>query len=358
MIDPDFDDAPDLAPLLKRHAELESKFGDGDNGRFLSGWQCENPWKESLRKKISAIRATLPDESYQYFSDCDAHIVDGFMEFHGKVDRKTPSAIICGEGASSLIFTTCAWLKSKGIEEVYYIPPLYFTTHYALKLLGIRGRPVSGRHAFEDGFTMNLPSKNTVLLLSDPIWYAGINLKQFVVERIVNWQKKTGSLVFVDGSFQYMKWNEAPFEFTSELDLNKTIRIICPTKTLALHGYRFAYAILPNEFLGDFSHVYGSIYGSASAESIAFAKVAASSVHERTITSRLVGIVSECHRHLRTTGKIFADWQAECGYFVFERIIVELPQDLLLMDGSFFEQKRFRDHRRINLLSPSISLLR
>jgi histidinol-phosphate/aromatic aminotransferase/cobyric acid decarboxylase-like protein len=357
MIDSDADDTPDLSALLKRHAELETLFGDGDGGRFLSGWQCENPWNETLRNRITTIRAMLPDDRYQYFSDDNALIADSFMEFHRNVDRKIPSAILCGEGASSLIFTACAWLKTKGIEEVHYIPPLYFTAHFALKLLGIRARAVSGRHAFEHGFTMNLPPANTVLMLSDPVWYAGVKVKRSVVERIIDWQRETGSFVFVDGSFQYMEWNSTPYESTAELDPCRTIRIICPTKTLALHGYRFAYATLPKELLGDFSHYYGSVYGSASAESIAFARVAAAAVHEHKITSGLVGIASERYGQMRTTGKISADWQAECGYFVFEKIIAELPQDLMLMNGSFFEQRRFHDHYRINLLSPSIGLL-
>jgi len=51
-----------LATLLDRHAELESKYSDGDGGRFLSGWQCQNPWeshiKELFGKKARRSRAT------------------------------------------------------------------------------------------------------------------------------------------------------------------------------------------------------------------------------------------------------------------------------------------------------------
>ena len=63
------------------------------------------------------------------------------------------------------------------------------------------------------------------------------------------------------------------------------------------------------------------------------------------------------HQSLRSQAKISAAWNASCGYFVFEEILVSLPEGTLLMDGSFFEQKRYPKYRRLNLLSPSLHLL-
>ncbi|MGO8866904.1 MAG: hypothetical protein ACLQME_10425 [Alphaproteobacteria bacterium] len=349
--------APDPSYLIRRHAELEALHGDGGGGTFLSGWQCENPWSRDLQNRIAEERKALDDNRYQYLDD-DALIEEGFREFHRTVDRIAPAGLFCGEGSTSLIYTFCSWLKTKGIDEVFYIPPLYFSVHFALQLLGIRGRPISGRHAFEDGFTFNLPSQNGILLLSDPVWYAGMPLKQAIVDRITDWQRKTQSLVFVDGSFQYMRWDGTPVELTCQLDSDYTVRVICPTKALALHGYRFAYATIPIALRQEFSHIYGNLYGSASAENIAFGRVVAAIGYPRPITTGLVGLVSNLHRELRSSASITADWQAECGYFIFERILTELPISPPLMDGSFFEQKRYTDHRRINLLSPSIGMLR
>ena len=34
--------------LLRRHLDLETQEGDGQQGDFLSGWQCVNPWAGSL----------------------------------------------------------------------------------------------------------------------------------------------------------------------------------------------------------------------------------------------------------------------------------------------------------------------
>jgi hypothetical protein len=116
--------------------------------------------------------------------------------------------------------------------------------------------------------------------------------------------------------------------------------------------------MIPNAIREEFSHIYGSLYGSASLENVAFGRVAASISHPRPITTAVVGLVSHRHKEFRSAGTISAAWQAECGYFIFERIMTDLPASPPLMDGSFFEQKRYPDHRRINLLSPSIGLLR
>jgi aspartate/methionine/tyrosine aminotransferase len=355
MVDTDIE-ATSTSVLLRRHAELEALHGDGDSGRFLSGWQCETPWSGELRKEILEVRRNLSDEKYQHLDD-DSFVSDGVVEFHSAADRTIPSAVFCGEGSSSLIFTTCAWLKEKNIDEVFYVPPLYFTMHFSLKLLGIRARAVSGRHAFEERFSMNLPSKSTVLLLSDPIWYAGLPIATEIIGRIARWQRETQSFIFVDGSFQYMRWDGTSFESTAEFEPDRTIRIICPTKSLALHGYRFAYALLPRAERSTFSRIYNGVYGSSSAENIAFARVAATALGPKKIRASLLELSQRRYKALRSSGKIFANWEARCGYFVFERILVRLPKGMALMDGSFFEQKRYRDHRRINLLSPSIGLL-
>lgn len=349
-------DLLDSSALLKRHAELEESYGDGDGGRFLSGWQCENPWAGDLKSRITEARTTLADENYQNLDD-DSLILEGLREFHALMDRKAPSALFCGEGASALLFTTCAWLKTKGIKEVFYIPPLYFSLHFALNLLGIRARPVSGRQAYESAFTLNLPNQTAALLLSDPIWYAGIAVEEELVKQIDRWQRRTESFVFVDGSFQYMKWHGVQQEPTSSLSHDRTVRVICPTKLLALHGYRFAHATLPESIRADFSRIYTNLYGSASAESLAFGRVAVTALREQKLTSLLVELIASRHQALRLGGKISADWQANCGYFVFERILAPLPKNSVMMDGTFFQQKRYPNHHRINLLSPSIGLL-
>lgn len=347
----------EAAQLLKRHDDLEALHGDGDGGNFLSGWQCDNPWSRGLQDLVAAEGLSLDVSKYAYFGG-DAKIREPLEAFHVRADGTAPEALLFGQGASPLIFTFCAWLKERGIDEIYYIPPLYFSMHFALRFLGVRARPISGRHAYEGGFSINLPTKTAVLLFADPIWYAGVLLGEEHVKRIAGWQADTGSFVCVDGSFQYMRWDQLLSEPTSHLDPSKTFRILCPTKALAMHGYRFAYAVVPRSLLQDYSRIYDNIYGSASVDSAAFARVAGRVLNEGQVVNALMQSAAERHSALRSNGSIRSEWEPTCGYFIFEEIARTLPESVVLMDGTYFEQKRYSNYRRINLLSPSIGLLR
>lgn len=346
----------ELSLLLQRHAELEAKYGDGDGGRFLSGWQCENPWTETIRQSVESNSRKIDAAQYLTFEE-ERISNEEIKRFHFLRDGIVPERVLCGAGASSIIFTFCAWLRSHNISEVYYIPPLYFSFHFALRLFNIRARAVSGRQAFEPNFSINLPSETTVMLFADPIWYVGVPLSDELLTSVVRWQQETKSLIFVDGSFQYAKWYDELDESTSRLDSARTVRLICPTKALASHGYRFAYALLPEAMYADCVHIYASIYGSASMDSVAFGRALPGMMLDRIITGSLMQIVSERHCLLRAQRKISAPWQPSAGYFVFEKIMAPLPPGIPLMDGSFFEQKRYPEHRRLNLLSPSMHLL-
>lgn len=346
----------DVATLLRRHSELEAEFGDGDDGNFLSGWQCANPWADTIEQLVAQERESLSAASYQSL-DLDELLERRLAEFHRDVDCVAPEAFFCTGGGTALLFTICSWLRQRDITSVIYLPPLYFTVHFALRLLGIRGRAVSGRQAFDDGFTMNLPQTSSVLFLSDPVWYAGIPIERDVIDRIACWQRETKSLVVVDGSFQYMQWDGIAAEATVRLDPALTLRVICPTKRLAIHGYRFAYATVPKALRTELVQLYARIYGSDSTETVAFARLALNYRTTSKIVSNITGLCSERHLDLRRRGAIEAAWEPRCGYFIFERILAPLPPELILMDGAYFEQLRHTDHRRINLLSPSIGLL-
>jgi histidinol-phosphate/aromatic aminotransferase/cobyric acid decarboxylase-like protein len=279
----------DLSFLLQRHAELEEKYGDGGGGRFLSGWQCENPWIEQIRALVDEQIRKIDSGQYLYL-DSDAIVKEEVYRFHRSIDGAMPDNHFCGSGASSIIFTLCAWLCQQDIQEIYYIPPLYFSLHFALRLFGIRARAISGKHAFEPGFSFNLPSERSVLLFADPIWYAGIPLCDEIIKSLVEWQSRTGSLIFVDGSFQYAKWEGQRPELSASFDSEHTARLICPTKALASHGYRFAYCLLPKAMHASISHIYANIYGSASVDNLAFARIALTAMAAGTITSSLMNL--------------------------------------------------------------------
>jgi len=345
-----------ISQLLSRHEDLEILADGEDAGSLMSGWQCENPYSGPFLEEVRQREAVIDRSKYSYLED-DRELRDKISEFHLCLDGSSPEGVFCAAGgAVSLLFTFCACLHNRGVREVYYLPPLYFTFHYALKLFGIRARAVSGLQAFEPAFTFNLPDKKTVLLLTDPVWYIGLPIPGPVLESVKEWQQRTGSAVFVDGSFQYMHWDLTTKEQTAEFEPLSTFRLISPTKLLGIHGYRFAYLLLPAAETTCFSTTYANIYGSTASANCAFADVAVGALKERALTDRLVCLASDRHQRLRDAGKIESVFQPKCGYFTFERINVYLPPEHL-MSGEYFDQPRYYGYSRLNLLSPSFALL-
>src|ERR1043165_2127107 len=140
--------------------------------------------------------------------ESDSELAAEVGALHGALDNVTPEAVFCAaSGGASILFAFSYWLTRNDIDEVYYIPPIYFTLLNSLRQFRIRARALSGYHCFEREFHLTLPAKKTVLVLADPVWYAGIRVPQNVIQEIAAWQEMTGSLVFVDGSFQYMRWD-------------------------------------------------------------------------------------------------------------------------------------------------------
>lgn len=351
--------SPDQDPigaLLARRRALEVEDGDGDSGNFLFGWQCENPFAASLLDKVQERAQQLDRVRYSYLED-DRSLSHDICEMHLVFGEPRPQAVFSGAGAMAILFTFAAYLRSTQVTEVYYLSPIYFSMHYALRLLGIRARPISTLHGFEAGFTMNLPAKRCVLIISDPIWYAGQPTPERLLAELQQWQAETGSTVFVDGSFQYMSWDTEILEPTSRFDPDLTIRLVSPTKSLAVSGYRFAYALVPEAWRTDFAHCYTNIYGSSNAETLAFAPLAIAAMRSREITNGLVGHMRSRHQALRATGATRSTLEPRRGFFAFEKILTALPDGYLSMGGDYFDQARFPGYSRINLLSPSFGIL-
>lgn len=346
----------EIADLLGRYEEMDHDSRDVAEGFGLSGWQCANPYASSLLERVSRKTKHLERTSYAYLDD-DPRLAQGISDLHRAFDGERPQAILAGVGASPLLFTFAAHLRDLNITEVYCLPPLYFTLLYALRLLGIRVRPVSAFQAFERKCTLNLPDKRTYLLLSDPVWYAGLAVPTHVVDEVREWQSRTGSNVFVDGSFQYMAWDRRTIEITASLDLASTYRVISPTKSLAIHGFRFAYCLLPNSQHRSFVQAYRNIFGSANSENLTFAHEAIAAMRDRHITDKLTALASHRHRRLRKQGIIFSRLSPDRGYFVFEKLQGGRRSEDGLMDGPYFEQNRFPGYVRLNLLSPSLRRL-
>lgn len=343
--------------ILQLHEDLEVKFGDGDGGDFLFGWQSINPFADTF---LAAVKRRAEGTDYTKYSymESDTILANEILDLHGALDGVKPEAAFCAaSGGASILFAFSYWLARNDIKEVYYVPPIYFTLLNGLRQFGIRARALGAYHCFEQEFRLVLPPKKTVLILADPVWYAGIPVSERVINRIAEWQEMTGSLVFVDGSFQYMRWDHQVREPTAALNPSQTIRLISPTKSLVVHGYRFAYTLLPSLIKPQLSNCYTNIAGSSAADNVAFAYEAIRAQRNRKLTEELITRAASRHAELRSTRAIESPLTPQAGYFVFEKINVPLPDDNLRMDGRYFGQPRFPNHARMNLLSTKYHLL-
>jgi hypothetical protein len=114
---------------------------------------------------------------------------------------------------------------------------------------------------------------------------------------------------------------------------------------------------MPESLRSEIAHTYTNIYASSSADALAFGHEAVEAMLSRNVTNNLMRLTTGRHMELRAKGKIESEIKATCGYFVFEKLNAELPQRYLRMGGEYFDQPRFPEYTRINLLSPSFHLL-
>jgi histidinol-phosphate/aromatic aminotransferase/cobyric acid decarboxylase-like protein len=343
---------------LNAHYEgLAFDLDDGDKGNFLSGWQCENPFNTDLFSAVKERAKSINYGRYTYFDD-DTELPELIKTLHHRLDGVRPEHVFCGSGSTSLLFGFATYLQKKGIRQIYFIPPMYFTLHLAFDRLGIRTIPISDRQPFEHEFAMRLPDEmKSVLMVLDPVWYTGTPISSDVMDEIVSWQKRTSSLVFVDGSLQYLPWQPKVNEHSARLDSKLTFRLVCPSKQLSAHGYRFSYVLVPASEKQEFAWVYTNIFGPTNADSIAFAHEAILALADGRIPKQSMALASSRYNALRKLGAIESDLRPSCGYFVFQKVNVVLPEDYITVDGKYFDQPRYKNHIKINLLSPSIELL-
>jgi histidinol-phosphate/aromatic aminotransferase/cobyric acid decarboxylase-like protein len=340
-----------LANLIEKHKALDGAIKDDREG-FLSDWNGDHPFVERyLGPELLEFKLTKPLPSRYIYFDDEHSVLEAVSALHGKLEglKVSRQNVAAGPGSSSLLVAFSLWLLQQRYEEVYYVPPLYHTLHYFLRLLGLRLRPVSGKHAFEPGAVLNLPPKRTMLLLCDPVWYAGRSVPAEKMAAIAEWQRRTNSLIFIDGSFQYMQWNGDRREQTAALDPEATFRLICPTKSLAIPFFRFAYLLHPARFHDEFLFLYESIVGGANISDLAFARRSLEVLSAEEGNRALTDFLRETYERLSRERLIQTEIPPECGYFVFAAPEAELLGGVT-MDQDYFEQRNYPGYVRINLM--------
>lgn len=343
--------------LNSYYERLAFDLDDGDAGHFLSGWQCENPYVSDFLDLLKEKSSSIDYRKYQYFDE-DEKLPEKILNLHSLFDGQRPQEVLCASGSTSLLYAFVTYLKRLKVKKVYYISPIYFTLHVAFELYDIESVPVTTKQPFENDFLLNLPEESSsILFLTDPIWFTGTKFKNETIDEIINWQKRTSSFVFIDGSLQYLPWDGILNERTANLDPKLTFRLVCPSKQLSIHGYRFSYLLLPKLHERGMAWTYANIAGPASADSIIFAHEAINAIVDRNIPNKLMRAASEKYLQLHTNKVIESVLSPECGYFVFEKIKCKLPRGYTVMDGKYFDLKNYQDYIKINLLSPSINIL-
>ena len=342
-----------LAYLIEKHHLLDESLRD-ERDHFVSDWNGAHPFvKKFLGRTLRRATADLDPLLSQYiYFDEQPLVLKAVCHLHSKLDGLNLSNdnVVAGPGASSVLVLLSLWLLHRGYTEVFYIPPLYYTLHYFLKLLGIRLRPVSGRHVFESRAMLNLPARHrSVLLLCDPIWYAGRRVPLPVMCAIRDWQRKTESLVLIDGSFQYMQWDGTRKEYSSLLDPELTFRLISPTKSLAIPSFRFAYLLHPKAFHKQLVFLYENIVGGSNALDLAFAHRALEVLTSDEANRPLTMFLERTYQCLTDRGLFKTEIAPDCGYFVFGIPGFRLPNQVA-MNEEYFELRGYSNYVRVNLM--------
>jgi aspartate/methionine/tyrosine aminotransferase len=346
-----------LFDIIGPHDDLDRLLLGGDPRVFLSDWNGAHPFVADFLGPL----ATTPYPEWgdlsrysemQYDEELSGRIVE-FHRLRGETAYRVGN-VVPGAGSAAFLATVSIWLSERlGGEGLWYLPPLYYNLAWWLRRLGCAVRPVARGHALDAALVLDLPRQRSVLLLTDPLWYVGRRVPASVLEQIRAWQESTGSLVFVDGTFQYLGWDDQPDELSAMLPVELTIRLVCPTKSLGLHGCRFAYLLAPGNLHADLSQLHGNLHGPASLADCAFGHRAMLVLSSEPANAALLGFVRANYHRLATSGALLDHLEPETGYFVFGRPAAD-PGSYLAMSQEFYELTGYPGYVRINLAKPEV----
>ncbi|MEC4016337.1 aminotransferase class I/II-fold pyridoxal phosphate-dependent enzyme [Streptomyces sp. H27-D2] len=340
--------------MLEWHEQIEAERQQPKGRVFISDYNGGHPFVEKyLGELADAAPHRLADITRYSGLDEDTELRSKTAEMHRRYDDVpyTEDNVIPAGGSSSVLGTFAVWLALTGRRRIHYIPPVYYKLAYLFQRMGIEPVPVARGHAYQDEFDLRLPDERTVLVLTDPVWYAGRRVPVEVLERISAWQRATGSLVFVDGTFQYMPWDEQRGEASARLPAAQTLRMVCPTKYLSIHGYRCAHLLVPRRMREEVAELHINLHGDVAVSDRIFAHRAADLMLDQG-NGDLMEHVREQHAELTAGGALTAQVPIETGFFLFAR--PRLPRrQFLALDAKFFELDGYPGFVRINLLNEN-----
>jgi len=233
------------------------EYFDKNRINFLSEWVFDKKIHQytGFNKKPFKVKPNIP---LQYaFPDTNRRLNAAIEKFHLKEGLPKDSFVVfISEGSTPMIAAMLLFAKKMGFKKIHSIFPLYFTIHKICDVLNMDIWPCNDDFACFEDIKLNLPKKKSFLFITDPIWSIGRHCSDSVFYQLSKWQKKTNSIIFIDGSFSYMNWNTSIKKEPSViLDPNLTMRLVCPTKALCLHGLRFSYLLCPKIFSKELARI-------------------------------------------------------------------------------------------------------
>jgi aspartate/methionine/tyrosine aminotransferase len=325
---------------------------------FVSGWYTNHPYYGDLLAldDVEPLKEGFRD--YKFLSD-DLELIAKIRTFHQTNDSHdyADDSIFVGAGSSPLMFSALVALKSLGFREILYAPPIYYTLYYFSDLLGIKLVSIGESPTGNSGqFSCQLPNNRSALIITDPSWISGKKITQASLESLADWQNRTKSFVFVDGTFQYLSWDRMRGEKSSELVENQTIRLVCPTKSLCVHGARFSYLLIPRKLREEIRYPYSNTSGAASVSD----RIMAHRLMDQLLSSdnnrALANYVAKRYGAYLSKGILKSPVDSpDATYYVFGETSYDLDR-VISMNSDFFEVPYPSNYIRLNLLAPSISL--
>jgi histidinol-phosphate/aromatic aminotransferase/cobyric acid decarboxylase-like protein len=341
---------------MQAHDRVGHELDKNDGRVFLSGWNGSHPFVDEilgdLIERLSHAADSLTSYSHM---DEDPELLEELGELHtvygeGAIE---PARFVPGAGSSAFLATLTQYLRRMGFEELCYIPPVYYNAIYWIRELGFNVSRVSKAAPLEEDVELTLPRRRTCLWFTDPLWFAGRPVPKSVLDQVVGWQERTGSTVVVDGTFAYMGWNGPRPEGAVRLDPQHTLRLVCPTKALALHGFRFAYTIAPSRLAVDFTDFHGRLHGASSLSDRMFAHRAVNVLRSKFPVRSLWPYVADRYERIAAAGVLGRHIRPGCGYFLFGRV-PDAQNEAVALDTACFEVSGHKGHVRINLLDDTV----
>lgn len=345
--------------LLAAHHELDAACRNRGGRLFISDSYCEHPFVRDVLPGVELARASDADLLAYCFHNDRADIFQSIRRFHEIRDKRIYDRehVYVAAGLTSLISAQMLMLRRRGVGRLYYTRPAYYTYYFLADLLDIEMVPLNEDLLDDASARLDLPDEpEATLLVTDPIWHLGRRIDAHHWEEVRTWQAATRALIFVDGAFQYLNWRDrGATEPSANLEPELTIRSLCPTKTVAVHGPRFAYSLLPAAMWEDLRYCYAASAGSSSVFDHLSAMAIMRYLTDEPSNAQLLELMQRRFERLIQVGAFTTPVQPSVSYFCFVRPAVPAKR-LLTMDQTFFDSAGYDGLVRFNLLLPEETL--